>query len=410
MPAYQYIAIDSKGKKVKGSISSESSFTLATDLRNRSLTIISAEEIQSRKKKGNKLRPNSFFSLHKKIPTDQILVFFRQLSTMVDAGVPLVDSLAVLHEQAEHPRFKLVIEQVKTSVEAGNNFSAALSKFPEIFPRLGVSMIKAAEVGGNLGNILSQLADYIENQDKIDKKIKSAASYPRFILIFFAIVVSAVIYGLVPKFQDIFESLGATLPGPTLAIIAVSNFAKNNLLYEVIFIVLLIIGLQLMVKQPWGRLFIDRLKLKLPILGEISVKSTIARFCKTLGTLTKNGVPLVDALSIASETANNVVVQHMVADVKNKVSSGASLAESMKAHAIFPMMVVKMVAVGEESGALEMMLNKVSEFYESQFNSKIESLTSIIEPVLMIGLGLLATVIVIALYLPIFQLSGAITG
>ncbi|MBL7067208.1 MAG: type II secretion system F family protein [Candidatus Marinimicrobia bacterium] len=410
MAQFNYTAIDAHGKKIKGSSEAESSFALAAQLKKQSITIIFAERIEEKGKriKKDKIPGNSFFSLAKKITTEDLVIFYRQLSTMVDAGVQLVDSLEILADQAGNPTFQKVIQDVKGNIEAGESFSAALARHSHVFPGLGISMIKAAEIGGNLGSILDQLATYVEDKDKIDKKIKSAISYPKFILIFFGLVLSGVVFGLIPKFKDIFESFGADLPGITLVMIATSDFAKNNILYEIIMIIGLITGFKVFARSDWGRHFIDGFKFKIPVFGKMVVKSTIARFCKTLGTLTKNSVQLVDALTISAETANNVVIQEIVEDVKKNVTGGASLARSMQDHTIFPVMMVKMIAVGEQSGALEIMLEKVSEFYDRQFNSSIDGLTSIIEPVLMIGLGAIALIVVLAVYLPIFQMSGMI--
>ncbi len=410
MAQFNYIAVDSNGKKIKGSSEAENSFTLAARLRKQSITIISAERIEEKRIKKDKKPGNSFFSLTKRITTEDLVIFYRQLSTMVDAGVQLVDSLDVLADQAGNPTFQKVLKDVKRNIEAGESFSSALARYSHIFPVLGISMIKAAEIGGNLGNILSQLATYVEDKDKIDKKIKSATSYPRFILIFFGLVLSGVVFGLIPKFKDIFESFGADLPGITLVMIAISDFAKNNILYEIILIIGLIAGFKVFARSDWGRHFIDGMKFKIPVFGKMALKSTIARFCKTLGTLTKNSVQLVDALIISAETANNVVIQEIVEDVKKNVTGGVSLARSMQDHVIFPVMMVKMIAVGEQSGAMEIMLEKVSEFYDRQFNSSIDGLTSIIEPVLMIGLGAIALIVVLSVYLPIFQMSGMIGG
>jgi len=410
MAQFNYTAVNAHGKKINGSSEAENSFALATQLKKQSITIIFAERIEEKGKriKKDKLPGNSFFTLAKKITTEDLVIFYRQLSTMVDAGVQLVDSLEILADQAGNPTFQKVIQDVKGNIEAGEDFSAALARHSHIFPGLGISMIKAAEIGGNLGSILDQLATYVEDKDKIDKKIKSAISYPKFILIFFGLVLSGVVFGLIPKFKDIFESFGADLPGITLVMIAISDFAKNNILYEIILIIGLIAGFKVFARSVWGRHFIDGLKFKIPVFGKMVVKSTIARFCKTLGTLTKNSVQLVDALTISAETANNVVIQEIVEDVKKNVTGGASLGRSMQDHVIFPVMMVKMIAVGERSGALEIMLEKVSEFYDRQFNSSIDGLTSIIEPVLMIGLGVMALIVVLSVYLPIFQMSGMI--
>lgn len=408
MATFNYVAIHPSGRKVRGTTESESSFALANQMRQQGITVISAERIDKPKSETSIWKRS--FGSEKKVKTEELVVFFRQLATMVEAGVQLVDSLNLLSEQTENAAFRQIVKNIRGQIEGGLNFSFALAHYPQIFPNLTVSMVKVAEMGGNLGGILEQLAIYIEDKDKIEKKIKSAASYPRFIMIFFAVVVAAVVFVLVPKFKDIFDSFGAELPGPTRVIMAVSNFLRANLLAEIILIVGFIAAGKLLLKNDNGRRVYHRLILKLPVIGKINLKSILSRFSKTLGTLTRNGVSLVDALTVAGETANNVVIQEMIEDVKNNVTAGGSLAHSLEKHPIFPPMMVKMIAVGEEAGALEAMLNKVAEFYERQLNATIDSLTAIIEPALMIGLGVLALFVVIALYLPIFQMSGAISG
>ena len=409
MALYKYTAIGRNGKKIKGNLEAKSPIALATQLGKQSITVISSKLI-NKKPTSDKNKVNTFFTFSKQVTTEDILVFFRQLATMVDAGVSLFDCLLLLAEQAESSQFKTVLNNVKDDVEAGVDFSKALGKYPKIFPQLTISMIKAAEIGGNLGDILEQLAVYIEDKDKIDKKVKSAVSYPKFILIFFGLVLSGVVFGLVPKFKEIFEGFGAELPHPTLIILAISNFAKDNILIEIVLLLSLFAGFKFLIRTDRGHYFFDGLKFKIPILGKINTKTTISRFCKTLGTLTKNGVVLVDSLGIAAETSSNVVVQKIVEDVRNNIMGGTSLAKSLQAHALFPVMMTKMIDVGEETGSLEVMLGKVSEFYERQFNATIDSLTSIIEPILMIGLGVLALIVVISLYLPIFQMSSVIKG
>ncbi|MCK9559147.1 MAG: type II secretion system F family protein [Candidatus Marinimicrobia bacterium] len=408
MATFNYIAIHPSGKKIHGTTESESSFALVNQMRQMGITVISVE--QGKRAKSELSIWKRSIGGGQKIKTEMLVVFFRQLATMVEAGVQLVDSLALLSEQTENVTFRDIIKKIKNQIEGGGNFSFALSQYPKIFPNLTVAMVKVAEMGGNLGGILEQLAIYIEDKDKIDKKIKSASSYPRFIMIFFLIVVAAVVFVLVPKFKDIFEGFGAQLPGPTRVILAFSNFMRNNLLAEIIIFTGIFIGIKLLLKSTTGRRLYHNYILKLPIAGKIILKSILARFNKTLGTLVTSGVGLVDALTVAGETANNVIIQEMIEDVKLNVTGGGSLAQSLERHPIFPPMMVKMIAVGEESGALESMLNKVSQFYERQLNATIDGLTAIIEPVLMIGLGVLALFVVLALYLPIFQMSGAISG
>ncbi|MGC9363226.1 MAG: type II secretion system F family protein [Fidelibacterota bacterium] len=410
MPDFAYIALNPGGRKIKGVLSAQSANQLALQLQKKSLTMLSAKPVNQPAAKETKVSQNSFFTFSKPIKSEDIIVFFRQLSTMVDAGVQLVDGLDILENQSENPTFKKVVAAIRQDLESGENFSKALSKYEKVFSTLAISMIKAAEIGGNLAGILSQLATYVEDKDKIEKKIKSAVSYPKFILIFFLLVVAAVMFALVPKFQGIFASFGAELPGPTLIIIAISNFMKDNLLIEIGLVAALIFGFKIMQKNPKGRLLLDTFVFRVPIFGSMLKKSVIARFSKTLGTLTSNNVPLVEALGIAAETSNNVLIIQMIDDVRNRISGGSSLAKAMQEQTLFPEMMVKMIAVGEEAGSLATMLEKVSEFYDRQFNTSVDSLSAVIEPILMIGLGILALVVVLALYLPIFQMTGAIHG
>jgi len=409
MPNFNYTALNANGQKTKGILSASSANQLAMQLQKKSMTLISAKELNVKSKEPS-TEHNSFFTFQKPIDSEDLVVFFRQLSTMVGAGVQLVDSLEILQDQSEKPTFRKVVASLRSDIESGENFSEALSKHPAVFSILAISMVKAAEIGGNLAGILNQLATYVEDKDKIDKKIKAAISYPKFISIFFLLVVSAVVFGLVPKFQDIFTSFGAELPGPTLVIIAISNFAKKNILIEIGVIIALIFGFKILKKNPDGRRFLDQAIFQIPVFGAMIKKSIIARFSKTLGTLTKNNVPLVESLGLAAETSNNVIIIETVKAVKDGISGGLSLGKALQQQLVFPLMMVKMIAVGEESGSLELMLEKVAEFYDRQFNATIDSISTIIEPILMIGLGVLALVVVIALYLPIFQMTGAIHG
>lgn len=409
MLRYSYIAIDQSGRKQRGVAEAESSFALARQLRQAGLSIISATllDAQAATVSAPPKRQSLFTP---KIKSEDIVIFYRQLATMVEAGVQLTDSLGVLSEQIQQSEFRAVVTDVREKLQAGSSFSAALALHPHIFPLISVSMVRVAEAGGNLGKILNQLAQYIEQKDQIDRKIKSAMSYPRFILIFFLLVVGAVVFGLVPKFQEIFASFGAQLPGPTLLILNVSHFLKSHFLVELFLFAGLIGGFKLLKKHPQGKRFLHRLYFKIPVVGQLLLKSIAARFSQTLGTLVSNGVQLVDALQIAGDTTNNIIIQEAIQNVKKAVTGGSSLAAALAQYPIFPPMMIKMIAVGEESGALDKMLGKVAEFNERQLNTTIDSLTAIIEPALMIGLGVLALIVVIALYLPIFQMSGAISG
>jgi len=409
MTRFNYLAIDQQGKKKRGTADAESSFALANQLRQQGLTIISATRLDIQPVSTHpKLTGKKLFA--PKIKSEELVIFYRQLATMVEAGVQLVDSLGVLTEQIQNPNFKTIVADVREKIQAGSSFSAALAQYPQVFPVIAVSMVRVAEAGGNLGKILDQLAAYIEQKDKIDQKIKSATSYPKFILIFFMGVVSAVVFLLVPKFKSIFESFGAQLPGPTLLILKISDVLKNNIVLELSLLVGAILGFKFLKQNPRGKRFLHQLYFQIPVAGKLLLQSVVARFSQTLGTLVSNGVQLVDAIQIAGETTNNIIVQEALQDVKKAVTGGSGLAKALEQFPLFPPMMVKMISVGEESGALEPMLRKVAEFNERQLNTTIDSLTAIIEPVLMIGLGILALIVVIALYLPIFQMSGAIGG
>ncbi|MFZ5516140.1 MAG: type II secretion system F family protein [Candidatus Zhuqueibacterota bacterium] len=404
MEAFQYKGIDRNGRNVKGIEFADNRFILTRVLEQKGIRIIWAEKARPDQLKASKEKSES----NKRVKNDDIIIFFRELSTMIDAGIQLVDALDILEDQIENQSFKGIIRTIKTDIQGGMTFSDGLGRHPRTFPRLAVAMSKAAESGGGLAPLLAQLSDYLEEEDQIKKQIKSAMAYPKFAFLFFGAVVLSVIFGLMPKFKAIFASLGNELPRPTQILLDASDAIKRNGFYELAVIALLVALYKYAVKTPNGRFFIDRLKLGIPVVGKLMLKSLISRFCKTLKTLTMSRVAIIEALQIAGETADNIVVQEAIQRVRKGVMEGARISDMLNEQQLFPRIVIKMVAVGEESGALDKMLGKVSEFYDRQFSSTISSLTSIIEPAMMIGLGILALVVVIALYLPIFQMSGAV--
>lgn len=404
MEAFHYKGIDSKGRNVKGIEFADNSFALTRALEQRGVRIIWAEKASADQLKPKTVKSES----NKRVKNDDIILFFRELSTMIDAGIQLVDALDILEDQIENNIFKGIIRTIKTDIQGGMTFSGALELHPKTFPGLAVAMSKAAESGGGLASLLAQLSDYLEEEDYIKKQIRSATAYPKFSFLFFSVVVLSVIFGLMPKFKDIFASLGNELPRPTQLLLDVSDTIKHYGFYELALIVIIVILSKLFYKTKKGHFFVDRLKLAIPIFGKLMLKSQISRFCKTLKTLTLSRVSIVEALQIAGETADNIVIQSAIARVRKGVIEGSRISDMLSEQKLFPKIVIKMVAVGEESGALDKMLGKISEFYDRQFSTTISSLTSIIEPAMMVGLGVLALVIVIALYLPIFQMSGAV--
>lgn len=404
MEAFHYKGIDRKGRNVKGIEFADNSVALTRVLEQRGIRIVWAEKARSDQLKEKIVKSET----NKRVKNDDVILFFRELSTMIDAGIQLVDALDILEDQIEDHRFKSIIKTIKTDIRGGMTFSGALVRHPKTFPTLAVAMSKAAESGGGLAPLLAQLSDYLEQEDQIKKQIKSATAYPKFAFLFFGAVVLSVIFGLMPKFKDIFASLGNELPKPTQILLDISDAIKHYGFYELTVIVLLIVLYNLLLKTENGHYFIDKMKLRIPIFGKLMLKSQISRFCKTLKTLTLSRVSIIESLQIAGETADNIVIKNAIARVRKGVIEGARISDMLDEQQLFPKIVIKMVAVGEESGALDKMLGKVSEFYDRQFSSTISSLTSIIEPAMMVGLGILALVIVIALYLPIFQMSGAV--
>lgn len=348
-------------------------------------------------------------NIKKKVKLEELYIFAGQLSTLLDAGVPLILCLNILTQQTEDKHFKFIIERIIEDITAGTTLTLALSKYPNIFSPLYISMIRAGEKSGKMVQILKQLSVYLQEQDKLAKKLKAAIVYPRFVFFFFLFVLLAIIFGLVPKFKSIFESFNAQLPWPTQILLNISQFAKDHLIVEILIIVSLVFLLKHYKKTKAGRYYWDRLKLKIPMMGDLVLKSALSKFCRTLSILIQSGVSMVESLEIAGETAQNILFTEALKNIKRGVIEGASLHNKLNQNTIFPPLVVKMVSVGEESGALDKMLIKISEIYDAHVDSKISGLSSVIEPVLMAGLGAVALIVIIALYLPIFKMSSVIS-
>ncbi len=347
----------------------------------------------------------SLFQGNKTVKTEELYTFANQLATLLNAGVPLVSCLTILTQQTENKFFKSVIEKISVDVRSGYSLTHAFSKFPKIFPSLFTSMVRASEKGGNMAKVLKQLAVYLEEQNKMAKKIKSAMVYPKFVSGFFGLVLCAVLFGLVPKFEAIFAGFDAELPKPTQLLMALSDFLKDYLIFEIIFTAVLFFSFKQFKKTETGRYILDKAFIRLPVIGEVVVKSILSKFCRTFSILLQSGVSIIDSIDIAGSTTNNVHFTDAFQKVKQGVLGGETLNSKMGQNSIFPPMVVSMIATGEQSGALDNMLNSVSELYEEHVNLKISGLTSIIEPVMMVALGVVALIVIIALYLPIFHMG-----
>jgi type IV pilus assembly protein PilC len=348
--------------------------------------------------------------LEQKVSTKDLVVFTRQFATMIDAGLPLVQCLDILGKQQDNKTFKKILLQVKEDVESGSTFADALKKHPKAFDELYVNLVAAGEIGGILDTILNRLAAYIEKALKLKKKVKSAMTYPATIIGIAVVVIAVILIFVIPSFEKMFADFGGELPGPTQFVINLSNLIQS---YILVFIGAGVIGSWLYkryYRTPAGRLQMDALYLKLPIMGVLIRKVAVAKFSRTLGTMISSGVPILDGLDIVAKTAGNKVVENAVYKVRQSISEGKTIAEPLEQSGVFPPMVCQMVAVGEQSGAIDTMLNKIADFYDDEVDDAVGNLTAMMEPLLMLFLGTTVGGLVIAMYLPIFKLAGTVGG
>ena len=403
MPTFTYTARTRDGKKQSGTLTADSKQALNTMLQSRGLTPIAVRE-------GGPAKPGAVkrrFS--KKVKTVELLVFTRQLSTIVSAGLPLLQGLDILADQTDDPNFSSIIQSIAQDVESGESFSTALIKYPQAFPDLYVSMVRAGEAGGDLDGVLLQLADYLEATEELKRRIKSAMTYPVVAFSMIVLIAAGLVVWVVPQFAEIFASFGRQLPAPTRILIATSEVLRSWKIFIAIGVVIAaVIMVRLYAKTPAGRFNMDALKLRLPVFGILLRKVAISRFARTLSTLTRSGVPILQALEIVERTSGNEVFSKAVRVAGDSVRSGETLADPLERCEQFPRMVTRMIAVGEKTGALETMLMKISDFYDSEVKVAVDSMTSLIEPILIMMMGLVVGSIVVALFMPILQLSSLV--
>lgn len=343
-----------------------------------------------------------------KVKQRSIAIFTRQLATMIDAGLPLVQSLEILSSQQDQKLFKNIIREIREDVEGGSTFAAALKKHPGTFDDLYTNLVVAGEEGGILDTILLRLAGYIEKAEALKKKVKSALVYPAAIVSVAVIVVMILMIFVIPVFETMFSSAGQTLPLPTLIVLTMSKLIKK---YVVIIIPLCILVFFLLRKYHQtenGKAVIDSLLLKMPVFGPLFKKIAVARFSRTLGTLVSSGVPILDGLTIVSKTSGNKTIETAILNARASIREGETIADPLGRSAIFPPMVIQMISVGESTGALDSMLSKIADFYEEEVDVAVGNLTSLLEPLLMVFLGVVIGGVVISMYLPIFQMASAV--
>ncbi|WP_005036312.1 type II secretion system F family protein [Holophaga foetida] len=340
-----------------------------------------------------------------KVKSKDLAIFTRQFSVMIDAGLPLVQCLEILGSQQQNQGFKRIIESIRQDVEQGATLQAAMAKHPKAFNDLYVNMVGAGEAGGILDVILQRLSGYIEKAVKLTGKVKGAMTYPVTVILIAIAVVAVIMLKVIPVFSQMYEGMGSSLPVPTIVCIAISNVLINYFPIVLIFIIVVVVGTRQYYKTQAGHLQIDVLLLKIPIIGDLLRKVAVARFCRTLGTLTSSGVPILEGMDITARTSGNLVIQNAILKCKEAVEQGRNISTPLAETKVFPPMVVQMVGVGEATGALDAMLSKVADFYEDEVDNAVASLTSMMEPLIIAILGGIIGFIVIAMYMPIFNLA-----
>ena len=399
MPNYAWKGRNRAGLIKEGVLAADSKEVALASLRRQNIVVTGIRE------RGKEI---SLTKVGRKVPPKTLAVFTRQFSVMIDAGLPLVQCLEILANQQEHKNFQKILLQVRQDVEAGSTLADAMRRHPKAFDALYVNMVAAGEAGGILDTILQRLSVYIEKAVKLRSQVRSAMIYPVAVIVIAAIVVAVILLKVIPTFAALFTSLGAELPLPTRMVIASSNFLARYFIFFVIGIAAAAYGVRRYYATHAGRRVIDGALLKLPVLGTIIRKVAVARFCRTLATLTSSGVPILESLDITARTAGNAIVEDAIYETRRSVEGGKTIVEPLRQTNIFPNMVVQMIGVGEQTGALDAMLNKIADFYEDEVDASVAGLVKLLEPLLIFILGIVIGGIVIAMYLPMFTLINKI--
>ena len=405
MATFTYVGKTKQGAVRKGDLTAKTREEAAEQLRRQNVIVSSLLEVKAPEGILQRL------SLGGGVGDKEIAVFTRQFATMINAGLPLVQCLEILSTQTENKIFAKAIAEIKFDVEAGSTFADALKKHPKIFDELYVNLVHAGEVGGLLDTILGRLAKHIEKAMKLKSQIKSAMVYPAAIMGVAVIVISVLMIFVIPIFARMFLEMSGGkvgLPFATQLVIDVSNFMKSNILFLIMGAAALVYAIKRYYATPKGRLVMDRMFLKLPVMGDLIRKAAVAKFTRTLGTLITSGVPILEGLTITSKTAGNKVVEGAILMARQSISEGKTVAEPLAKSGVFPSMVTHMISVGEATGALDAMLGKIADFYDEEVDASVAALTALLEPMMMVFLGTIIGFIVIAMYLPIFKMAAAI--
>lgn len=401
MPTFQYQARDSSGKSVNGEIEAQDQQAAAGALIDRQLMVVSLKPSSGRK--AATVRKGSG-----RVKAQDLVVFTRQLATMMEAGLPLVQSLTALREQTDSKAFKPVLQQITDKVEQGDAFSQALAQHPRVFNKLYVSMVEAGETGGLLAEILDRTAGYLESSSRLKKKVKLAMMYPTIVCCIALCIALFLIIKIIPIFGDIYKDFGAKLPAPTQVLIDISDIIRAYFLIVAGVVAAIAFGVAKFKKTKRGAEMWDRTKLRLPVFGKLIHKIAISRFARTFAALLRSGVPIMETLRIVGQSSGNTMVEQAVAAAALSIEQGDNLALALGQHKIFPPMLVRMVSAGEQTGKVDAMLEKISDFYDEEIEATLAGLTSLIEPLLIVFLGVVVGGIVICMFLPIFKLNDAV--
>ena len=398
MPVFIWAGKNKKGDIQKGEMEASTEEAVLANLKRMKI------EPTKIKKKPKDLFENVAF-LQPKVKTGDIILFARQFSTMIDAGLPIIQCLDILYAQQENATFKKMLRRIKDDVESGATLAEALKKFPKEFDDLFVNMIAAGEAGGILDTILRRLSAYMEKAARLKSKVKGAMTYPIVTLIIAGVVLSVILIFVIPVFEDMFADMGGQLPAFTQMVVKASNFAKKNVIYIVVGLILFIFAFKKFHSTEKGRALIDKNLLRLPVFGDLIRKVAVSKFTRTMGTMLSSGVAILEALEIVAKTAGNKTIEKAIYSVRSDIAEGRTMADPLIESGVFPSMVCQMIAVGESTGALDAMLEKIAIFYDEEVDQAVENLTALIEPFMLVFLGVTIGGLVIAMYLPVFKMA-----
>jgi len=398
MKSYKYIARDSNGKQKKGLVQAASSTDVLGYLQEQGYTPISVGEVTTSVAKKKRV-------ISKRVKSADLAALCWQLSTMIEGGIPITIALDTIAEDAENSSLQPVLETISEKVKKGESFSDGLAEYPKVFNHLSRALILAGETSGNIGGALGHLAKYFDSRDRLGKKIKGATAYPIFVMCFITLIIIFIMAFIVPRFKSIFDSLGGELPAFTRGFMAFYDILRYNIIYIIGTIFVLMTSSILLHKTKKGHLFFSKVVLRIPLLGKVFAQAFVATFCNTMSTLLLAGVSVLEVFDVLTGMTDNDVIKSAIVKTKNNIVEGSNISTSMSTTGFFPNMVVKMIQVGEESGSLPRVLEKTSEHYERKVDSTVTTLTSLLEPIMIVSVGAVVSVVVIALYLPIFSMS-----